>query len=1071
MLYLYQSNRLENLAAVFTRLQQLAPLQNPLAAEQIVVQSQGMRRYLNTYLARELGVAANLHFSLPAGLTWRLMCGLIPDIPALSPFAPEVMRWRLLDLFQSPVFQTASEYEAARSALHGYLGSGESAAYQLAGQLADIFDQYLVYRPQWINTWQAGGLVGLGGDEIWQAQLWRYLDDGHQTAPHRVALWRQLLDALSADKLPERFFVFGIATMAPMYLQLLQALAEHCDVHIFALNPSSEYWGNVIEAAQILQSEDDIDLSQSGHPLLASLGKQGRDFFDALAEAQITEERNYFTDMESVQTASEPTLLHRLQHDIQTLTLPSEKTNRATLDDGSVRVVSAHSPLRELQVLKDQLLKILAEHPDWQPHDIAVLTPNIEPYSPFIEAVFGQAQDGAQALPYSVSDVKLSRHQPLLYALEQTLALLESRFEVNRLLPLLDNNLVLDRFGLGREDLPLLHDTIAKLNIHWGLDGTMRGRNDNLFTWQQGLERLVLGWLLPESGNPLWRDISAWHGDPNQTAVFSRFTAFVRTLADTARRWQQPAGIEEWTERVRRLLADLFAPGSDDQHALQQLEQALARWQEEAALARFGSKLPRHTVIRHLSRFLDSESQAGFLRGGITFCSMVPMRSLPFKVICLLGLNDGNFPRNTKAAAFDLIAKYPQKGDRARRDDDRYLFLEAIISAREILYLSYVGRSIHSDEPLAPSALLNELIDTVAAMTGTRSKDLHEQWVRQQPLQAFSHRYFSPQAFSDGLVSSRKDYAAALNAPAAEVGPFFSEPLGNAPDPAAPQMIGHHEFIAFWRNPVRAWLQHTLGWREPYRDGAWKSAEPFEPQQPEAIVAAYTAARRNREDFRQTERRLQAASLFPAGELGTLWQNQYQINAKSLDGELVCSPKLPARPYTLVLENGTLEGSLNHLYRHGQIYFLNKTPSAPDRIARMLEHLVFCAVGPSETDCRATHLLLPGNPQTLPEIPRQTACELLEKWLEYYRLGQSRPLPFFAKTSLAAAEELQKTGEGGKALSRAYKEYLGNKENTGQKSYTEVALVFGGTDPIEMPLFLNLIEDLLRPLLQHLDTE
>ena len=299
MLYLHQSNRLETLAAVLSELQKLAPLSDAFAQEEIIVQSQGMRRYLNTYLASSLGVAANLNFSLPASLTWRLMRQAMPETPALSPFSPEVMRWRLLDLFNSHLFQTAETFAESRNALNSYLTSGESAAYQLAGQLADIFDQYLVYRPEWIDCWQQGGLLDLGSDEIWQAQLWRYLDDGNQSVPHRVALWEKLLNLLGQIKLPERFFVFCVATMAPMYLQLLQALSVHCDVHIFALNPSSQYWGNVIEAAQILRSDSDIDLNQSGHPLLASLGKQERDFFDALTESSVSKEYDYFDDRPS----------------------------------------------------------------------------------------------------------------------------------------------------------------------------------------------------------------------------------------------------------------------------------------------------------------------------------------------------------------------------------------------------------------------------------------------------------------------------------------------------------------------------------------------------------------------------------------------------------------------------------------------------------------------------------------------------------------------------------------------------------------------------------------------------
>ncbi|PSJ79407.1 exodeoxyribonuclease V subunit gamma [Neisseria iguanae] len=1069
MFYLYQSNRLESLAALFGRIQQLHPLKHALTAEEIVVQSQGMRRYLSSYLAKELGVAANLRFSLPAGLTWRLMRELIPDVPALSPFSPELMRWRLLALFRSEAFQAASEFETVRDKLQSYLRSSKSADYYLAGQLADIFDQYLVYRPQWIDAWQAGKLLDLGEDEIWQAQLWRFLDDGRQTAPHRVALWETLLANLSSQNLPERFFVFGISTMAPMYLQLLQAISEHCDVFVFALNPSEQHWGNVIEAAKILKSDDDVDLSQTGHPLLASLGKQGRDFFDFLSETEME------TPVYETEDSGEPTLLHCLQNDIQTLSLPRHRQaahaedGDALLSDGSIRVVSAHSPLRELQILKDQLLHILHGHPDWQPHDIAVLMPDIEPYSPFIEAVFGRAADGTQALPYSVSDVKLSRRQPFFYALKQVLDLLESRFEVDKVLPLLDSSLVQNRFELSPDDLPLLHDTIAGLNVHWGLDEHMRGAADNLFTWQQALSRMVLGWMLPEGGDGMWQNVSAWHSDVNQLAVFSRFTAFMQTLADTAQTWQTAATADEWIERVRRLRDGLFALGDDDQYAAQQFEQALVKWQEEVELSGFSDGLlPQHTVIRHISRFLSSESQAGFLRGGITFCSMVPMRSLPFKVLCLLGLNDGDFPRNTKPAVFDLIAKHPQKGDRARRDDDRYLFLEAIISAREILYLSYIGRSIVNDAELAPSALLSGLIDTVAEMTGRRSKDLLANWVRQHPLQAFSTRYFQPQQDSSKLISTRRDYAQALNdaayRPSEKMTPFFIQPLGREGEPQA--IVTQNEFIGFWKNPVKAWLRNALGWREPYRDEAWESAEPFEPEQDEKIADAYLEARRQRQDFAAVETKLNAESLLPAGELGGLWQQRFQAAAKQIDQDLLESPKVPPSAYELAFNKQTLIGSLNHVYQCGQIVFRNKKPNAPERIALLLEHILFNAVRPSESESGLTYRVSGEETVVYPEIDRQTAHQILQTWLEYYNIGQSRPLPFFAKTSLAAAEAYAKKQDWEQAKKAAAEKYYDKKGHMGQCSYTEVALVFGrdGESPIDTPLFENLIIDLLVPL-------
>lgn len=1058
MLYLYQSNRLEDLAAMLQTVRQQQPLGHPLTAEEIVVQSQGMRRFLMKHLARETGIAANMKFSLPAGLAWRLMRELLPGVPALNPFSPEVMRWRLFGLFSDRHFVQSPEFELSRTALQPYLNHSSSAAYQLSGQLADIFDQYLVYRPDWLSAWQAGRLVGLGGDEAWQAELWRRLDDGSQTAPHRAALWQMLLDALRADKLPERFFVFGIATLAPLYLRLLQALAEHCDVHIFALNPSSEYWGNIVEPAQILKSSGSIDFSQNGHPLLASLGKQGRDFFDALAEAGAQLEISSYAD-----EASSPGLLHTLQHNIQTLTPP--ETAAPAEPDASIRIVSAHSPLRELHILKDHILRILHEHPDWQPHDIAVLTPNIEPYTPFIEAVFGQNTGGAQALPYSVSDVRISRRQPFLHILGQTLELFESRFETDKILPLLDNETVQRRFGLTHSDLPLLHQTIKDLNIHWGTDAEMRS-GDTLFTWQQGLDRMILGWLVPGNSPELWHNISAWPSNPSLLAPLSRFAAFVRTLIRLQKTWLTPADTASWIQRIRNLIDSLFDPAAEDQAALQQISQALARWQEETELAGFRQALPQHIVIRHISRFLESRSEAGFLRSGITFCSMVPMRSLPFKAVCLLGLNDTDFPRNTRASGFDLISKHPRKGDRARRDDDRYLFLEAILSAREILYLSYVGHSIRNNDPLAPSALIPELTDTLSDMTGLTPECLSEKITEQHPLQAFSRRYY----LSDRhLQSSRSDYAQAYSHPEEHPAPFFSRPLQE--DRTDGQPVVHHDFIRFWQNPLRSWLKHTLQWSAPHNGSAQNTAEPFVPDRSDHITAAYTAARRNGENFRQTAERLTAESMFPAGELGKLWRTQYETAAKALPAELVQSPKLPPAAYSLQLNGHLIEGSLTKLYRHGLIDFQNETPNAPKQISLLLEHLIFNAVRPAGPESYQSHWLLPSAPQTLPEIPQEHARALLTRWLDYYRLGQTRPLPFFPKTDLAAAKEWlsaknQETAAES-ALQKARSEYNGNKKSRGQRDYTEVDLIFGRDTepPTESPLFINILQETLLPTL------
>ncbi|MDK4688498.1 exodeoxyribonuclease V subunit gamma [Kingella negevensis] len=1115
MLHLYQSNRLEDLAELLTQLHTTAPLSNPFASEQIIVQSQGMRRYISQYLAQHTGIAANLKFSLPAGFAWQLMRQAMPNIPELSPFASEVMRWRLLDLFQSNEFHTSPDFQAAKEVLQSYLNNGAYAAYQLAGQLADVFDQYLVYRPEWIEAWANNQTINSlknDSDQTWQAQIWRYLDQTNQNIPHRVQIWHTLMDTLAqANAMPhlaKRYFVFGIATLAPMHFKLLEQLALHREVHILALNPSNQYWGNILEPTQILKLGDEADLSIQGHPLLASLGKQGRDFFNELAEAQV--QLDIDTYNEEPQSHS---LLHSIQHQIQTQVLPEDAHKAGWLNqhqhyleqhifptkpqwkqqfqaataqtrpivqlnaDNSLQIHSAHSPLRELQILKDQLLDLLNQHPEWQPSDIAVLTPHIEPYAPYIKAIFSEQTNGSPALPFTLSDVKLSHRQPLLDALEQTLELLNSRLEADKLLALLDNPLILAHHQINREDLPLIHDTVNKLNIKWGSDAQERaqhGDTHNLFTWQQGLDRLILGFMLPENTqNPLWQNIAPHSSHPDHIPVYSKLAALVRLLAQTKHQWQQSTTAQEWSNRIRSLTTNLLTPQTQEDHAaLQQLETALTQWQNETTTANYNQALPQEIALQHIVRFLSSQDEKGFLRGGITFCSMVPMRSLPFQVICLLGLNDGDFPRNTKAAPFDLIARYPQKGDRARRDDDRYLFLEALMSARSVLYLSYIGKDIRTDEERAPSTLIGELIDTLSALSNQAPKDLKQQWLTQHPLQPFSRQYYTA---NPKLHSARQDYAHALNHPQPQPKPFINPTQPENPPPA--QKTDQKTFLHYWRNPLRHWLNNQLNWSNPYTQSTQQTQEPFLPDQPRQLADAYTRARLQNQDYSQLAQTLAAQSQLPTGKLGELVRQEYQTRAIALPKHLISSPAQAEQSGELL---GVLTYHLTHNHQDGQILyasqFLNERNAHgklqhTDKIELLLRHLIYNAATPDNSPTnRQTHYLSLQESYSLPPIDQQTAQDTLSQWLIAYQAGQSHPLPFFPRVNLAAATALytKEKATWETAQSAAQKAYHNGYNGFAQEDYPEVKLIYGrNTDedpPYTSEVFQRLTENLFANL-------
>ncbi|MCQ4269340.1 exodeoxyribonuclease V subunit gamma, partial [Pseudomonas stutzeri] len=463
MLNLYHAPDLETLGELATTL--LAqPLADPFAPARIVVPSQGMGRWLTLELARKQGIAMQLDLQLPAAFVWDLSRTVLGSLPEQSAFAPSTLTWRLYGWLSEPANLQLTPRLAQ------YLDGGdERRRLSLAAKIADTFDQYLLYRDDWLAAWERGETLDLGADESWQALLWRELTkNGH---PHRARLLGDLLQRLYRDEpltaLPERLLVFGISSLPPHHLRVLDGLARHIDVVVCALNPSREAWGeirDIRELARRPESAADDWYLDVGHPLLASLGKQGRDFFDALFALDGAEFGLYSEDAD----LRDDSLLHALQHDILRLrTRRPEERMALAADDRSLEVHVAHSPLREVEILHDQLLARFAADPALSPDQVVVLTPDIERYAPFIEAVFA-AREGVPRIPYSLADRSLRAEVPLIEAFLQLLLLAQSRFTAEEVLAWLEQPAIARRAGIDNEDLPLLRDWLRDAGVRWG---------------------------------------------------------------------------------------------------------------------------------------------------------------------------------------------------------------------------------------------------------------------------------------------------------------------------------------------------------------------------------------------------------------------------------------------------------------------------------------------------------------------------------------------------------------------------------------------------------------------------
>ena len=819
MINLYPANKMENLLTLLNKISQVSPV-GVFNQEVIIVQNAGMQHWLNLAIASERGISMNMSYALPAQYLWKLIRTLASEdkVPEQSPYSRDVLTWRIYALLATETvikdddFTPATRYwlnqvtdsSTSNSTPNSTLKTSKKAnlkRYQLAGQMADLYEQYLIFRPEWLDAWQHGkDDIELSADNKWQAKLWQLLISELPYNPVELLndAIANIADKLSNDPtvLPKRMSFFGINTMAPMWLSFINALSDYIDVDFFHLNPCFSYWGDIINEKQAIKKlshwshgADNDEHLFVGNPLLANFGQQGREFLALLQDYSTVNIELFIKASNDNDNQdgdgndnSSVCILHQLQNDILELSDATDKGEAtesgdttdqpAPLVDDSITIVSCHSALREVQALHDYLLHQFndtAEDKDkLTPKDVLVMCPQIEQYAPYVNAVFTRGwqdlTDEVPPLPCSIADRSAKDSDPLIAAFSELLTLPDSRFQVSQLLSFIRLPAVANKFAINAEDSEKISLWLQQATIHWGLDqahkeSLLGEQASNSFTWQQGLSRLLQGFAYSDTDSIYQDQLLLGVVEGDDAILLGQLMLFIEQLqhfshqlnsARTAKAWQQFLLTQLELLFSTRLVFSMNTTEQGNLQATHQtnnqidnsiaiIEQAIASLVEYCEHAHFDDEIELAIIVDFLNNhFSQGDASRQFMVGQVTFCSMLPMRSIPFKVIAVLGLNDGEFPRQRPALGFDLIAQNKAVlGDRSRRGDDRYLFLEALISARKALYLSYQGRNIRNNNEKQPSLVLKELMDYLAQGYGWQFGHANSN-IHQMPMQPYS---------------------------------------------------------------------------------------------------------------------------------------------------------------------------------------------------------------------------------------------------------------------------------------------------------------------------------------------
>lgn len=823
-----QGNRLEGLRDLLVEWLGRAPLA-PLEDERILVQSNGMAQWLRLALGRSrndgghgggLGIATAMDLLLPARLQWQCYRAVLgrEAVPPEAPLDKPRLTWRLLRVLRDPSITADPAFET----LSHYIDGDEHRAYQLAARLADQFDQYQVYRADWLEGWAKdeatlpgplGEAPAVPADSRWQPALWRAVltdlsahppqaDEGHvptgyagRALVHRAFLEQAAGQTERPDDLPRRIVVFGVSALPPQVLEVLGAISRWTQVIFCLQNPCKHYWGDIVEDRHLFKaayrriterkidaSLDDHALHQHAHPLLASWGKQGRDLVRLVDEFDQAPERAQGSEALNIDLFDDPQPLHllgQIQADLLDLRpMPEIEAQQRRIDpaDASLRFTVAHSPLREVEILQDQLLAAFDADPGLRPRDVIVMVPDMADYAAAISAVFGRIDRGdPRHLPFAISDRPERETHPMLRALDTLLHLPEARLTASEVMDLLEVDALRARFGIGADDIALLRHWIETAGIRWGLDAEHRpefglpaGIEQN--TWRFGLERLLYAYLAGAEDD--WEGIVPVAGmDGMSAAVIGPLYTLVDALGRWRRTLAQSHTPQGWADCFAALLdtffdPDAIPPDEDEANPLTTRESAsklrdrvldaTTGWLEDCRSAAFDQPIGIETArSAWLDRLDEHRLNQRFLVGAVNFATLMPMRAIPFRQVYLLGMSDEAYPRRQPAADFDLMSGRYRPGDRSRREDDRYLFLEALLSARDRLWVSWVGRDIRDNHERPASVLVNQLrdhIDRGWSVAG-QGKDLDDEQqadkasstlTTEHPLQPFSREHFAP---------------------------------------------------------------------------------------------------------------------------------------------------------------------------------------------------------------------------------------------------------------------------------------------------------------------------------------
>lgn len=1015
---------------------------SPFVPEEIIIPSQAMKRHLELALAKADGICANIRFSYLARWLWEQTHKIVPDISGTA-YDKEQLVWRIFHILGN------ADFTEKQPRLFQWLKNNDEAGrFELAQKLADLFDQYMTYRPEWLeNWWEGKSTVNKNKeDERWQAALWQKIEEGIES--DKIHPFQHFFDILektpqAAKKLPERLSIFCLPSIAPEYIKALSRISQWVHIHIYILTP--------FIVTEKTKTHLQNDFSNS---LLSIWGKQTQSHLHLLikempkTKLHLTSDTGSFSD----------TLLGRLQKAIlkqEELTL---STGQIKSDDRSIEIHVCHSLMREVEVLYDQMLAVFAGDNPPNPTDILVVTPHIDNIAPLVDAVFGSEKNKVK-IPYRIAGRSTHQVNPAARALKDILSLAASRFTAADVYDLLLQPAISRRFGL-ESALDRIYLWLKDAGICWGIDAkqkeTLNLPPDDSRSFADGFYRLFLAYALPQDTiEPFHSRLPAGHVEGTDAELLGNLWHFMQLIKTLSETLNQPQNAKAWRQILLEAVDHFIYPDPAELENDLEVRNRIGELFDQMEAVDCHTLISGEVIRLAVENALGDSSRVNTPFGAVTFSPMDGLRHLPYRFIFAIGMNNGVFPRDDNHANFNLIPHHPQTGDRNKREEDRNLFLDLLLAAKDRFYISYTGKSIRNNDDLPPSVMVSELLDYLekslkkeAQKNTDKEKNMLGQLIIEHPLQPYSIQYFEKNG-DDRIKSYQSDYYLALKTKYSTKTDlpslsfihkendieededeesiqhkgtlFFKEAVLSKPDPSWHQ-VSLSSLISFFENPCQFLLSNRMGIRFPIQQENLPSNEPFVEGNLEPVQLANRLLPFFLDNHDQNEilKIAKAGNEFPTGAMGELRIEKALENIQNFadrikkDLEEPCLPSSDQPNQTLLFdleqEKWELNGFFNDIRPNGLVRYryVKEDGASGTRlmISAWISHLFMNAIKPQGVICKTSCHFNDGSIGFVP-CKKEEAAAMLKDLLSLYCAGLRAPLHFFPNSARKYMEKGQ----------------------------------------------------------------